>query len=89
MKEYIIDEELRNNLIGLLILLQKVSEKTYHKYSDKYSHRLILDNGKEIKLPILKELQDKLQNLDEVIQTDEYNAKTEELLLIAKEMKLL
>lgn len=88
MKEYIIDEELRDNLIGLLILLQKVSEKTYHKYSNKYSHRIILDNGKEIKLPILKELQSQLENLEEIIETNEYNAKAEELLMIAKEMKL-
>ena len=35
MTEYLISEELRDSIIGLLILLQKNSEKTYHKYSGK------------------------------------------------------
>ena len=89
MTEYLISEELRDSIIGLLILLQKHSEKTYHKYSGSYTNRIILDNGKELKLPYLSDLQTDLENLDEVIETGEYDAKAEELLLIAKEMGLL
>lgn len=89
MTEYLISEELRDALIGLLILLQKHSEKTYHKYSGSYTNRLLLDNGKELKLPYLSDLQTDLENLDEVIETTEYDSKAEELLLIAKEMGLL
>ena len=89
MTEYLISEELRDSLIGLLILLQKHSEKTYHKYSMSYTNRIILDNGKELKLPYLSDLQTDLENLDEVIETTEYDSKAEELLLIAKEMGLL
>ena len=89
MTEYLISEELRDSIIGLLILLQKHSEKTYHKYSMSYTNRIILDNGKELKLPYLSDLQTDLENLDEVIETTEYDSKAEELLLIAKEMGLL
>ena len=88
MTEYLISEELRDSLIGLLILLQQNAETTYHKYSDSYTHRLLLENGKELKLPFLSEIQTDLENLDQVIETNEYNAKAEELILIAKEMGL-
>ena len=54
-----------------------------------YTNRIILDNGKELKLPYLSDLQTDLENLDEVIETTEYDSKAEELLLIAKEMGLL
>lgn len=86
MTEYLISEELRDSLIGLLILLQKNAETTYHKYSDSYTHKLILDNGKTLKLPFLAELQTDLENLEQVIETQEYDAKAEELLLVAKEL---
>ena len=89
MTEYLISEELRDSIIGLLILLQKHSEKTYHKYSGSYTNRIILDNGKELKLPYLSDLQTDLENLDEVIETGEYDSRAEELLLITKEMGLL
>lgn len=89
MTEYLISEELRDSLIGLLILLQQNAETTYHKYSDSYTHRLLLENGKELKLPFLSEIQTDLENLDQVIETNEYNAKAEELILIAKELGLL
>ena len=86
MTQYIIDEELRDSLIGLLILLQKHSEKTYHKYSDGYSNRLLLADGKELRLPFLKDLQLDLQQAEQVIEEKEYNAKAEELVLMAKEL---
>ena len=89
MSNYIIDGELRDNLIGLLVLLQKHSEKDYQKFSDSYTNRLLLANGKELKLPYLSDLQTDLENLDEVIETGEYDSRAEELLLIAKEMGLL
>lgn len=89
MSDYLIDGELRDSLIGLLILLQKHSEKTYHKYSDSYTNRILLADGKELKLPCLSDLQTDLENLDEVIETTEYDSRAEELLLIAKEMGLL
>ena len=89
MSDYIIDGELRDNLIGLLILLQKHSEKTYHKYSDSYTNRILLADGKELKLSSLSDLQTDLENLDEVIETTEYDSRAEELVLIAKEMGLL
>lgn len=89
MSDYIIDGELRDNLIGLLVLLQKHSEKDYQKFSDSYTNRLLLANGKELKLPYLSDLQTDLENLDEVIETGEYDSRAEELLLIAKEMGLL
>ena len=89
MSNYIIDSGLRDSLIGLLILLQKYSEKDYQKFSDSYTNRLLLANGKELKLPYLSDLQNDLENLDEVIETGEYDSRAEELLLIAKEMGLL
>ena len=89
MTEYLISEELRDSLIGLLILLQKHSEKDYHRFSDSYTNRLLLDNGKELKLPYLSDLQTDLENLDEVIETTEYDSRAEELLLIGKGMGLL
>lgn len=89
MSDYIIDGELRDNLIGLLVLLQKHSEKDYQKFSDSYTNRLLLANGKELKLPYLSDLQTDLENLDEVIETGEYDSRAEELVLIAKEMGLL
>ena len=89
MSDYIIDSELRDSLIGLLILLQKHSEKTYHKYSNSYTNRIILDNGKELKMPYLSDLQTDLENLDEVIETTEYDAKAEEFIMIAKQMGIL
>lgn len=89
MTEYLISEELRDSIIGLLILLQKHSEKTYHKYSGSYTNRILLDNGKELKLPYLTDLQTDLENLDEVIETTEYDSKAEEFILIAKQMGIL
>ena len=89
MSDYIIDGELRDNLIGLLVLLQKHSEKDYQKFSDSYTNRLLLANGKELKLPYLSGLQTDLENLEEVIETTEYDSRAEELVLIAKEMGLL
>lgn len=89
MTEYLISEELRDSIIGLLILLQKHSEKTYHKYSGSYTNRIILDNGKELKLPYLSDLQTDLENLDEVIETGEYDAKAEEFIMIAKQLGIL
>ena len=89
MEQYIITGELRDSIIGLLILLQRSAEPVYHKYSDSYTHRLILENGRELKLPFLPEIQTDLENLDQVIETNEYDAKAEELLFIAKDMGLL
>ena len=89
MTEYLISEELRDSIIGLLILLQKHSEKDYHRFSGSYTNRLLLADGKELKLPYLTDLQKELQELDEVIETGEYDAKAEEFLLIAKELGIL
>lgn len=89
MSDYIIDGELRDNLIGLLVLLQKHSEKTYHKYSDSYTNRILLADGKELKLSSLSDLQTDLENLDEVIETGEYDSRAEEFIMIAKELGLL
>lgn len=89
MTEYLISEELRDDLLGLILLLQLNSERIYHKYSGKSSYRIIKDTGEEIKLPFLYDLKRDLEELDEVIETNEYNAKAEELLLIAKEIGLL
>lgn len=89
MTEYLISEELRDSIIGLLILLQKHSEKDYHRFSGSYTNRLLLDNGKELKLPYLSDLQTDLENLDEVIETGEYDAKAEEFIMIAKQMGIL
>ena len=89
MTNYIISEDLKDTLIGLLILLQKNSEKSYHKYSDSYTNRLLLSNGKELKLPFLAEIQSDLEKLQPILTNDEYDNRIEELLLIAKEMGLL
>ena len=89
MTEYLISEELRDSIIGLLILLQKHSEKDYQKFSDSYTNRLLLANGKELKLPYLSDLQTDLENLDEVIETGEYDSRAEEFIMIAKELGLL
>ena len=89
MTEYLISEELRDSIIGLLILLQKHSEKQYHKYSGSYTNRILLADGKELKLPYLSDLQTDLENLDEVIETGEYDAKAEEFIMIAKQMGIL
>ena len=89
MTEYLISEELRDALIGLILLLQKHSEKDYQKFSGSYTNRLLLDNGKELKLPYLSDLQADLENLDEVIETGEYDAKAEEFIMIAKQMGIL
>ena len=89
MSDYIIDGELRDNLIGLLVLLKKHSEKDYQKFSDSYTNRLLLANGKELKLPYLSDLQTDLENLDEVIETGEYDSRAEEFIMIAKELGLL
>ena len=89
MTQYIISKDLRDSLIGLLILLQNNSEKTYHRFSNRYTNRIILENGKELKLPFLKDLQKDLETLEEVIEEKDYDAKAEEFILIAKEMGLL
>lgn len=89
MTEYLISEELRDALIGLILLLQLNSERIYHKYSDKSSYRIIKDTGEEIKLPYLYDLKKDLEELDEVIETGEYDSKAEEFIMIAKEMGLL
>lgn len=89
MTEYLISEELRDSLIGLLILLQKHSEKTYHKYSGSYTNRILLADGKELKLPFLKDLQMDLQQAEQVIETNEYDARAEEFIMIAKQMGIL
>ena len=89
MSDYIIDGEVSDNLTGLLVLLQKHSEKDYQKFSDSYTNRLLLANGKELKLPYLSDLQTDLENLDEVIETGEYDSRAEEFIMIAKELGLL
>ena len=89
MTEYLISEELRDALIGLILLLQLNSERIYHKHSGKSSYRIIKDIGEEIKLPFLYDLKKDLEELDEVIETGEYDSKAEEFIMIAKEMGLL
>ena len=89
MTEYLISEELRDSIIGLLILLQKHSEKDYHRFSGSYTNRLLLADGKELKLPYLADLQKELQELDEIIETGEYDSKAEEFILIAKQLGIL
>ena len=89
MTEYLINEELRDSIIGLLILLQKNSEKQYHKYSGSYTNRLLLADSKELKLPYLSEIQNDLETLPEVIEEKEYDSKIEELMLISKELNIL
>ena len=89
MSDYIIDGELRDALIGLITLLQLNSERIFHKKTGKSSYRIIKDDGKEIKLPFLYDLKRDLEELPKVIEEKEYDAKAEELLLIAKELGLL
>lgn len=89
MTKYIITEELRDALIGLITLLQLNSERIFHKYSGKSSYRILTDDGKEINLPFLYDLKRDLEELPRVITEEEYDAKAEELLFIAKEMGLL
>lgn len=89
MTEYLINEELRDALIGLILLLQLNSERIYHKHSGKSSYRIIKDTGEEIKLPFLYDLKRDLEELPRVIAEEDYDAKAEELLLIAKEMGIL
>lgn len=89
MTEYLISEELRDSLIGLITLLQLNSERIFHKYSGKSSYRILKDDGKEIKLPFLFDLKRDLEELPRVIEEKEYDARAEELILMAKEMGLL
>ena len=89
MTEQLISEELRDSIIGLLILLQKHSEKDYHRFSGSYTNRILLADGKELKLPYLADLQKELQELDEIIETGEYDSKAEEFILIAKQLGIL
>lgn len=89
MTEYLISEELRDALIGLILLLQLNSERIYHKHSGKSSYRIIKDTGEEIKLPFLYDLKRDLEELPRVIAEEEYDSRAEELLLIAKEVGLL
>ena len=89
MTEYLISEELRDALIGLILLLQLNSERIYHKHSCKSSYRIIKDTGEEIKLPFLYDLKRDLEELPRVIAEEEYDSRAEELLLIAKEIGLL
>ena len=86
---YVISDELRETLLVIIGLLQKNATKRYWKNSDKYSDELRLENGNTIPLPFLSEIQNDLQNAEKVIQTNEYDTKAEELILIAKEMGLL
>ena len=89
MTGYLISEELRDGLIGLILLLQLNSERIYHKHSGKSSYRIIKDTGEEIKLPFLYDLKRDLEELPRVIAEEEYDSRAEELLLIAKEIGLL
>ena len=89
MTEYLISEELRDALIGLILLLQLNSERIYHKHSGKSSYRIIKDTGEEIKLPFLYDLKRDLEELPRVIAEEEYDAKAEEFILIAKELGIL
>ena len=88
MTEYLISEELRDALIGLITLLQLNSERIFHKYSGKSSYRILKDDGKEIKLPFLFDLKRDLEELPRVIEEKEYDAKAEELILIAQQLGL-
>ena len=89
MTKYIIDEELREILNDILHRLQKHTDKMYWKKTDKYSDVLLLQGGKTIPLPPLRNIQQRLIDAEEVIEEKEYNAKTEEFILIAKELGLL
>lgn len=86
---YVISDELRGTLLVIIDLLQKNATKRYWKNSDKYSDELRLENGTTLPLPFLSEIQNDLNNAEEVIETQEYDTRTEELLLIAREMGLL
>lgn len=86
---YVISDELRETLLVIIDLLQQHSSKRYWKNSDKYSDELRLENGTTLPLPFLSEIQTDLQQAEKVIETNEYVAQAEELLLIAKEMGLL
>lgn len=86
---YVISDELRETLLVIIDLLQQHSSKRYWKNSDKYSDELRLENGTTLPLPFLSEIQTDLQNAEKVIETNEYDTKAEELILIAKEMGLL
>ena len=87
--KYIIDKELRDALIGLILLLQHNSEKIYHHKTGRSSYRILKDDGKEIKLPFLFDLKRDLEELEEVIAEEEYDNRAEELLYYAREMRLL
>ena len=89
MSKYIIDGELRDALLGLIILLQLNSEKIYHKHSGKSSYRILTDTGEEIKLPFLFDMKKDLEDLEELIEESEYDSKVEELLYVARELKML
>ena len=69
--------------------MQLNSERIYHKHSGKSSYRIIKDTGEEIKLPFLYDLKKDLEELDEVIETTEYDNKVEELVYVARELKIL
>ena len=88
-KKYIIDKELRDALIGLILLLQLNSEKIYHHKTGRSSYRILKDTGEEIKLPFLYDLKRDLEELEEVIAEEEYDNRAEELLYYAKEIGLL
>lgn len=53
---YIISEDLRDVLIGLIIVIQNAS----------YDDKIWLKNGKIIKVPYLKEIKKDLYNLDKL-----------------------
>lgn len=89
MSKYIIDGELRDALLGLILLLQLNSERIYHKYSGRSSYRILTDTGEEIKLPFLFDMKKDLEDLEELIEESEYDSKVEELLYVARELKML
>ena len=89
MTEYLISQELRDALIGLILLLQMNSERIYHKHSGRSSYRIITDTGEEIKLPFLFDMKKELEDLEELIEESEYDSKVEELLYVARELKML
>lgn len=86
--EYIITKELRDTLLVILQILEENTTKNYHKYSDKYSDELLLENGKSIKLPFLKQMKEDLQGLEPVIRNKEYDSRIEEMIMVAKELGL-
>jgi hypothetical protein len=51
---YIISKELRDSLIGLIILIQNITEDEY----------VLLENGKIYRFPFLEELKRDLEELD-------------------------